>query len=163
MDPVRIALKQTIEGLIPQIPNWLPPAPVEFPGDEDGEGYSMRKETSVTSLRWMLETCLLCLEDWPVDKTSRWIGFVQGVLACKSKDFSVDAERDRTRPFFHAAYAAVGATIPKTTSMQANAAEAKRLYIQHVDNSGIHCNRFPAWEELGAEGQRPWLEKATKA
>jgi len=30
---------------------------------------------------------------------------------------------------------------------------AKARYNRHVSNAGIHCNRFPAWEEL-TEAQR---------
>ena len=38
---------------------------------------------------------------YPFDKLSRWMGFVQGVLAAQSI-IDVDEERDFSRPFLHA-------------------------------------------------------------
>lgn len=182
-DPVRDAHRSLIEGLLPQIPDWLPHGPAESWGDEDGVGHELRKETSAANLRWMLTQCLENLDAWPIDKVSRWCGFVQGVLACKSPAFSVKAERDRTRPFFHAAYIATGQTVPTTQEYDIDtlvdavqtrfpkmlatlraaeieqSAEAKKLYIASIDDSAIHSNRFPAWEELTAEAQAEWVAK----
>lgn len=40
---------------------------------------------------------------WPVDKTNRWIGFIQGVLYSKGL-IEIDVERGFTRPLFHRYY-----------------------------------------------------------
>lgn len=161
MDPVRIALRETLIGLVTQIPDWLPMAPIDYWGDEDGEGYRRVTEAEPKNLRWMASTCLLNLEAWPVDKTSRWIGFIQGVLAVKSKDFSVQAERDRTRPFFHKAYAASGQAVPETQNQPADRhVKAKALYEESINNHPtIHCNRFPSWAEMDAAARQVWYDK----
>lgn len=58
---------------------------------------------------------LLCTEamenahKYPFDKLSRWLGFVQGVLAAVGL-IDVDAERDFSRPYLHAIHA--GSSIP---------------------------------------------------
>jgi hypothetical protein len=49
--------------------------------------------------------------DAPDDKVSRWLGFVQGVMAVKGL-ISVDEERDLTRPLFHRAYEEMGIENP---------------------------------------------------
>jgi hypothetical protein len=98
MDPIREASRKTLEGLLTMIPSEDPP---------------VSKPTSFTNLKWMVTTCLADLEVMPVDKTNRWIGFVQGVLAVRGV-LDVNEERNRTRPFFHEAYAAVGQEIPQS-------------------------------------------------
>lgn len=71
-------------------------------------------DTSFYHLRWMMNRCMENLFTWPLDKISRWIGCVQGVMRCRSVlDFG--AERDRTRPIFHEAYKAMGYQVPETT------------------------------------------------
>ncbi len=97
-DPIREAHRLTIMGLRAMIPD-------EIPGADD--------RTSSANLHWMLDQCLDELETFPVDKLGRWVGFVQGVLAL-SGCMDVDAERDRTRPFFHNAYTKSNLVIPKT-------------------------------------------------
>jgi hypothetical protein len=87
--------------------------------DEDGEefhagGGRRGALTSISHMHWMLDQCLENLDTWPTDKLSRWIGYVQGVLAVKAQKFDVDAERERTRPLFHAAYEAMGTKVPET-------------------------------------------------
>jgi hypothetical protein len=47
---------------------------------------------------------------------SRWIGFVQGVLAAMGR-LDVSEERDRTRPIFHTAYHRLGIEPPASASM----------------------------------------------
>lgn len=94
-DHLRLALKQTLEGLVTL-------------ADDDGEG-----PTSLVHLNWMVREALEKIDVWPVDKTSRWIGFIQGCLASKGM-LDVNVERDRTRPIFHEAYEAMGLEIPKT-------------------------------------------------
>lgn len=38
-------------------------------------------------------------------------------------------------------------------------ADAKRLYNDHCNNGPIHCNRYPAWEELSTASKQPWVRK----
>jgi hypothetical protein len=98
--PLRVAHQQTIMGLLEMIPK------------EDSNPPS--DDTSFDHLFWMMTHCMEHLFVWPIDKISRWIGCVQGVMRCRGVlDFG--AERDRTRPIFHKAYEAMGQTIPKTT------------------------------------------------
>lgn len=97
--PLRTALTATVTGLKAMIPE----------GD-DGDG-----ETSLANLRWMTDKCIEEMQNFPPDKTSRWIGFIQGVLATKGL-LSVSEERDRTRPFFHEAYVAMGIKPPESES-----------------------------------------------
>ena len=96
MDPIRFACLQTLEGLLQIIPQQ--PDPSDSP-------------TSIANTKWMAEHCISNLETMPIDKLNRWIGFIQGVLACHGL-LDVRTERDRTRPFFHAAYAATGQATP---------------------------------------------------
>lgn len=67
---------------------------------------------STGNLYWMMDTVLANIETFPTDKISRWIGFVQGVLGMKDL-LVIDDERDRTRPFFQAAYKEMGIKIPE--------------------------------------------------
>jgi hypothetical protein len=96
-EPLKKALIGTLEGLCVRIP------------DNDGED----GETSYKNLRWMVQTCLDEIHTMPLDKVSRWVGFIQGVLATKGL-LSVSEERDRTRPLFHEAYAAMGLGKPES-------------------------------------------------
>lgn len=50
-------------------------------------------------------------DDWPADKTGRWIGFIQGVLFAEGL-LDINTERDFTRPLFHAYYRENGIEIP---------------------------------------------------
>jgi hypothetical protein len=97
-EPLREALWAVLEGIHCRIP------------DNDGDG----SETSFENLRWMVDRCLSD-ETMPLDKVSRWVGFIQGVLATKGL-LSVAEERDRTRPIFHKAYREMGITPPASTS-----------------------------------------------
>ncbi len=97
--PLRDALTATVVGLRAQASNS------EITGTSD--------ETSVEHLLWMLDHLLDNMEIFPVDKTSRWIGFVQGVLAANGI-LNTKAERDRTRPLFHKAYEEMGIDVPQT-------------------------------------------------
>lgn len=101
--PLHIALRLTLEGLLEQ----LPAKDTEY--DQGFEG----DDTSYYHLTWMANRCLEMLLEWPVDKTSRWIGYIQGVLTHRG-DMDPDKERDRTRPFFHEAYTEMGLKKPAT-------------------------------------------------
>lgn len=94
--PLRNALLETINGLNPPIENNV---------DES--------KHSSENLLWMLNELKIHILDWPTDKISRWIGFIQGVGAVKGW-LDVNDERNRTRPFFHKAYAEMGFQIPET-------------------------------------------------
>ena len=72
-------------------------------------------DTSMANLEWMCRTVLERLDSFPADKASRWLGFVQGVLAVRGL-ITVAEERDHSRPLFHAAYRAGGIEPP--ASMQ---------------------------------------------
>lgn len=96
---LRAALAATIDGLIIMIPQ----------ATEEEES-----RTSWQNLRWMATQMQDHLHVWPTDKISRWIGFIQGVLASRGY-LDVDAERDRTRPLFHKAYTEMGLDIPQTS------------------------------------------------
>lgn len=100
-DPLRKALRDTLQGL------------TGLCGLDDG--LPIEDRTSTLNLSWMAKHALDNMNEWPVDKTSRWIGFIQGCLACKGF-LDVDDERERTRPLFHTAYVEMGIDIPATAS-----------------------------------------------
>lgn len=62
-------------------------------------------------LIWMCATAAVQAATWPDDKTSRWLGFVQGVMTVHGL-LTVAGERDFSRPLFHAAYAEQGRAAP---------------------------------------------------
>lgn len=68
-----------------------------------GRGDFGKGKTSREHICWMLNELQEKIDVFPADKTSRWLGFVQGVLAANGR-IDVDEERDRTRPLFHEAY-----------------------------------------------------------
>lgn len=75
-------------------------------------------ETSAEHLLWMCSTAIENIEAWPIDKLSRWLGFVQGVLST-GRYISVETERNFSRPLFHEAYREAGAVIPETKDRDA--------------------------------------------
>lgn len=64
-------------------------------------------------LHWLCTTALEHQHTLPIDKLSRWLGFVQGVLHSQGITSS-DTERDFSRPLFHEAYRHEGIEIPPT-------------------------------------------------
>ncbi|MCE6958083.1 hypothetical protein LAZ40_03305 [Cereibacter sphaeroides] len=68
---------------------------------------------SLANLAWMCRIAIEGAASLPVDKISRWLGFVQGCLAMRGL-IDVDVERDFSRPLFHGAYAALGIGLPPT-------------------------------------------------
>lgn len=66
-----------------------------------------------THLRWMCATIVSNAYCWPVDKISRWLGFIQGVMASQSL-ISVSVERDFSRELFHEEYVENGVSPPLT-------------------------------------------------
>lgn len=69
----------------------------------------------VEHLQWMCRTMQDEGRTWPVDKLSRWLGFVQGVLVMQGV-ITVDEEREFSRPLFHAAYQADGRALPPSVA-----------------------------------------------
>ncbi len=66
-------------------------------------------QTDRRHLLWMCQEAKK--NQWPDDKTSRWLGFVQGVLAARGL-LDVSVERNITRAWFHQAYKTKGLTPP---------------------------------------------------
>lgn len=64
---------------------------------------TMIDHTDADHLIWMCETARTNLGSWPIDKVSRWLGYVQGCLTFV-RLIDVGEERDFSRPLFHAAY-----------------------------------------------------------
>lgn len=58
---------------------------------------------SLENLAWLCTCAQREGAQLPVDKISRWLGFIQGCLAMRGL-VDVDTERDVSRPLFHAAY-----------------------------------------------------------
>ena len=71
-----------------------------------------------TSPGHLLKVCEEAMkrQDFPDDKTSRWLGFVQGVMAVKGL-ICVDEERNITRASFHKAYKEMDIEKPLTTTV----------------------------------------------
>ena len=67
--------------------------------------------TDLAHLAWLCREGIERIDAIPVDKASRWLGFVQGCLTMQGL-ISVEGERDHSRPLFHRAYAASGMAIP---------------------------------------------------
>ena len=71
------------------------------------------EEANYDNILWLMDHALLENDSFPVDKTGRWIGFVQCSLIVR-RLLDTKSERDRTRPILHEAYLATGQMIPKT-------------------------------------------------
>jgi energy-converting hydrogenase Eha subunit C len=54
--------------------------------------------------------------DLYLDKSNRWIGFVQGILFCQGL-IEIEEERDFSRELFHMAYVEAGVKIPETVDV----------------------------------------------
>ena len=55
------------------------------------------------------------INDYPIDKLSRWLGFVQGYIIFTNQS-TIDIERDFSRPLFHNAYENENIKIPSSFS-----------------------------------------------
>ena len=69
------------------------------------------------NLLWLCREGAKKVHELPIDKTSRWLGFVQGCLAMRGL-VTVDGERDASRPLFHAAYREAGLAAPATVERE---------------------------------------------
>lgn len=92
-------------------------------------------------LLWMCQTAIENATSWPVDKLSRWLGFVQGVLTLRGL-LTVDGEREFSRPLFHAAYADQGQEAPASVgrerhhnTMELSADDVHRAYGVLMDSA----------------------------
>ena len=74
------------------------------------------KRCSLGNLQWMCSVALENMDQFPIDKLSRWLGFIQGVM-CTHGLISVDGERDFSRPLFQEAYMEEGINIPASQSL----------------------------------------------
>ncbi len=70
-------------------------------------------------IKTMLEIGLAEIDNWPIDKLYRWLGFVQGILTIKEL-INVDEEREFSRPLFHEAYKKEQIEIPRTINIKEN-------------------------------------------
>lgn len=114
-DPITEATHEVIGNLLPMIDEQL-----QFEtlyGRIEGE----QKEVSAENLSWMARH-ILANRELPSDKISRWLGFIQGVLAVRGR-LSVAAERDATRGIFHRAYSLLRIAKPVSASMGAAVAK----------------------------------------
>ena len=59
---------------------------------------------------------LISNPDMHLDKQSRWLGFIQGVLFSNNL-LDINEERDITRPLFHSAYRELDMKIPETVDL----------------------------------------------
>lgn len=108
-DPIIKATHDVIGNLLPMIDEQLE---YEVRCRRDG---AEQKEVSAENLSWMARH-ILSNPELPADKISRWLGFLQGVLAVRGR-LSVAAERDATRGIFHRAYALLRIAKPASASM----------------------------------------------
>jgi len=74
----------------------------------------MTDSTSITHKR--CKTALAHIKSWPIDKLSRWLGFIQSEVIQLGLT-TVDNERDYSRPLFHKAYKHGGYRIPRRTTV----------------------------------------------
>jgi hypothetical protein len=108
-DPIIEATHEVLANLLPMIDEQL-----QFEilyGRSEAE----QKEVSADNLSWMARH-ILANRELPSDKISRWLGFIQGVLAVRGR-LSVAAERDATRGIFHRAYSILRIAKPVSASM----------------------------------------------
>lgn len=83
---------------------------------------SLKKKNKETKhLIWMCKTADKNIKTWSIDKTSRWLGFIQcSAINNKKLNMTIESERDFSRPLFHEAYNIDGIMIPKTEKDEKN-------------------------------------------
>lgn len=64
-------------------------------------------------LQKLCEKGIIEIDTYPIDKLSRWLGFIQGYV-CSTNQTTIKLERDISRPLFHKAYQREGLEIPIT-------------------------------------------------
>lgn len=100
-------INQATETVLLHLKDFLNDLPEQFK-----ESPHLPSSQTPSHLIWMIDT-LLENPHWPIDKKSRWLGFIQGVCACHF-GLDVDEERNFTRPLFHQAYSNTHQDIPQT-------------------------------------------------
>ncbi len=75
------------------------------------------------SLKGLCREAIDHTSKYPFDKLNRWIGFVQGVLACQGL-IQVDQERNFTRPLLHSLHETPPPTF-ETENQQSNKIQSK--------------------------------------
>lgn len=78
---------------------------------QDASGEDPESRLSIANLIWICARGAEMRDELPLDKLSRWLGFVQGCLLMRGI-IDTDEERDHSRPLFHAAYRSDGIHIP---------------------------------------------------
>ena len=73
-------------------------------------------DTSNIHLLKMCSTLEENMDTWPVDKSNRWVGYIQGVM-CVYDVITTSEEREFTRPLFHAYYNSLNLSIPETVEV----------------------------------------------
>jgi hypothetical protein len=68
-------------------------------------------------LHRMCEIAIYNYDKFPIDKLSRWLGFIQGMMIANYRG-TIDSHRDFTRPLFHKAYEEKGMVVPATASVE---------------------------------------------
>ena len=71
----------------------------------------LNQRVSLLNLSWICRTAQEQIAQLPLDKISRWLGFIQACLAMRGL-IDVDVERDFSRPLFHSAYSQLGYEMP---------------------------------------------------
>lgn len=72
--------------------------------------FTLNEELEILSRKAIEE-----INNYPIDKLSRWLGFIQGYIIFTNQS-TVDIERNFSRPLFHKAYEYEGLFIPKRFS-----------------------------------------------
>ncbi len=81
-------------------------AVLEAVGD-DGTGGG----TGAVHLAWMCREARARIGEWPIGRSSRWLGYVQGVMAARGLP-PVAEGNDHSRPLLHASYRNAGLAAP---------------------------------------------------
>lgn len=81
------------------------------------EKYPFEAKYSSKYLLRMCDVAIYNYDLWPIDKLSRWLGFIQGVMIANGCT-DVDSQRDYSRELFHAAYIQKGIKVPASVGVE---------------------------------------------
>lgn len=83
---------------------------------------------------------------------------VSGCPRSTNDEFLAEVDEDDRFSVFPISSMATASITDKEATLKA---EARRLYNAYTSNHPtIHCNRFPAWEELDVTTRAEWIKKA---